>query len=76
MSKFLQTINDCPENVQAFVRQTILTNEWARILDEIERFKRLAFAQGQMGVVATAEAARAAFVTALDSLDGDKSEAA
>jgi hypothetical protein len=76
MSKFLKTIEGCPEGVRAFVAQTILTNEMVRILDEIGRFKRMAIAYGHLEVEKVADNASAVFVCALDSLTDDKTEAA
>lgn len=51
MPSFEKIIAECPDNVQAYILQTILANERCRIHRDLEAFKSMALSYGYLGIM-------------------------
>ena len=74
MSRFLKTIEDCPENVRNYVAQAMLVNEHARICREMDQFASFALCLGY-DLVKPCHNARAMFNAVCDGFDQEEKSA-
>ena len=74
MSRFIKTVEDCPDNVRRYVSQTLLVHEYSRILREIDAFKNMAICTGY-DLTKSCDRARWVFSAISDEFDLDEKAA-